>query len=53
MAIDDARSATTRHVTADARFGADDRYCRHCREIALVFDPSAGRPRCRTCGELA
>ena len=29
-----------------------DRYCRHCTEIALVYDPSAGRARCRSCGEL-
>ncbi|WP_262175211.1 hypothetical protein [Haloarcula laminariae] len=30
-----------------------DRYCRHCSEIALAYDPSADRARCRSCGELA
>jgi len=30
-----------------------DRYCRHCSEIALVYDPSANQARCRSCGELA
>jgi|GEM_PF-1239158 ribosomal protein S27E len=30
-----------------------DRYCRQCTEIALAYDPSAGRARCRSCGELA
>ncbi len=32
---------------------ADDRYCTHCREIALAYDPSSDRARCRSCGELA
>lgn len=31
----------------------DDRYCRHCSEIALAYDPDASRARCRACGELA
>jgi len=31
----------------------EDRYCRHCTEIALAYDPSANKARCRSCGELA
>lgn len=31
----------------------DDRYCSHCSEIALAYDPDASRARCRSCGELA
>ena len=31
----------------------DDRYCRHCGEIALAYDPDASSARCRSCGELA
>jgi len=29
-----------------------DRYCRHCNDVALAYDPSADRPRCRSCGKL-
>jgi hypothetical protein len=29
-----------------------DRWCRHCSEVALVFDTETGRSRCRACGEL-
>ncbi|MBX0350114.1 hypothetical protein [Haloarcula pellucida] len=54
MELSNGQTATTRHETTDdAQFGIEDRYCRYCREIALAFDPAAGRPRCRTCGELA
>ncbi|WP_254273377.1 hypothetical protein [Haloarcula marina] len=46
---------TVSSVDADAHplHSTDDRYCKHCHEIALAFDPGAERPRCRTCGELA
>jgi ribosomal protein S27E len=30
-----------------------DRHCPNCRDVALAFDPAAGRARCRSCGELA
>jgi hypothetical protein len=32
---------------------SEDRYCHHCREIALAYDPASDRARCRACGELA
>jgi ribosomal protein S27E len=29
-----------------------DRYCRNCNDVALAYDPTAERPRCRSCGKL-
>lgn len=29
-----------------------DRRCRHCHDVALVYDVVAEGARCRTCGEL-
>lgn len=29
-----------------------DRRCRHCHDVALVYDVVAEMARCRTCGEL-
>lgn len=29
-----------------------DRHCRHCDEVALVYDTDADAARCRACGEL-
>ncbi|WP_161625174.1 hypothetical protein [Halosimplex carlsbadense] len=41
------RSATPR---LSFRAGSD-RGCPHCGDVALAFDPSADRARCRSCGE--
>jgi hypothetical protein len=38
---------------ASPRRMTEDRYCHHCREIALAYDPASDRARCRSCGELA
>ncbi|QLH80262.1 hypothetical protein [Halosimplex pelagicum] len=43
------RSATPR---LSFRAGSD-RGCPHCGDVALAFDPSADRARCRSCGEAA
>lgn len=32
--------------------GRSDRYCRHCNDVALAYDPNSERPRCRSCGKL-
>ena len=58
MAVNESHTVES---TAPATAGAaeasptmtSDRYCRHCTEIALAYDPSADRARCRACGELA
>jgi len=44
------RAETTGGLTGGL---SDDRYCHHCRKIALAYDPTAGQARCRSCGELA
>jgi len=46
MAVNESHAADTALMTSD-------RYCRHCCEIALAYDPAAGTARCRACGELA
>jgi len=55
MAVNESRfvESTAPSTGSDAPTMTSDRYCRHCTEIALAFDPSAGRARCRSCGELA
>ncbi|MBV0924037.1 hypothetical protein KTS45_07450 [Halomicroarcula limicola] len=55
MDLPDATPGSERHLDTDSHRSArdGDRYCRHCREIALAFDPHADRARCRACGELA
>jgi len=55
MAVHESRTVestvpATAHETPTM---TSDRYCRHCTEIALAYDPSADRARCRACGELA
>ena len=55
MLINGSPNSSEVYVESDAgyRLYDDDRYCHHCREVALVFDPAAKRARCRSCGELA
>jgi len=55
MAVNESQFAesTAPSTGSDAPTMTSDRYCRHCTEIALAYDPSAGRARCRSCGELA
>ncbi|MBX0295247.1 hypothetical protein [Haloarcula nitratireducens] len=55
MDLPDATPGSELRLDADDRRSArdGDRYCRHCQEIALAFDPRANRARCRACGELA
>ena len=53
MAADGSRTTAEPHVESMPAMYGDDRCCRNCREAALAFDPSAGRARCRSCGELA
>jgi hypothetical protein len=50
MAVND--SHTTEPIAGMEPGGLDDRYCRHCGEIALAYDLTAGKPRCRACNEL-
>ncbi|WP_424004917.1 hypothetical protein ACOZ4I_18625 (plasmid) [Haloarcula salina] len=53
MAIHDSTAPTTGGVSdARSHHTGADRYCHHCNEVALAFDPAAERPRCRTCGKL-
>jgi len=55
MAVNESRTAesTVPSTAPDTPTMTSDRYCRHCSEIALVYDPSANQARCRSCGELA
>jgi hypothetical protein len=55
MAVNDSHTASLTVGNESGGSGAltDDRYCRACSEIALAYDPSANRARCRSCGELA
>jgi len=55
MAVNESRFAesTAPSTGSEAPTMTSDRYCRHCTEIALAYDPSADRARCRSCGELA
>jgi hypothetical protein len=54
MAVNDSKSAAAvgGGPSSEARM-TGDRYCRHCSEIALAYDPAVDGPRCRSCGELA
>ena len=51
MAVNESHAAAS--TIADSPTMTSDRYCRHCTDIALAYDPSAGRARCRSCGKLA
>jgi hypothetical protein len=51
MAVDDLRTTSMGGVGVASAL-TDDRYCGHCGEIALAYDPDAGRPRCRCCDQL-
>jgi ribosomal protein S27E len=51
MAVNESRTVESTAPAAPTM--TSDRYCRHCSEIALAYDPSAGQARCRSCGELA
>jgi hypothetical protein len=51
MAVNESHAVAP--TTTDTAPMTSDRYCRHCREIALVYDPDESRGRCRSCGELA
>ena len=55
MAVNESHfvESTTPSTATDTLTMTSDRYCRHCTEIALAYDPSANRARCRSCGELA
>jgi len=56
MSVNQSHDGEARAFEAADNLGgglSDDRYCHHCREIALAYDPTAGRARCRSCGELA
>ena len=55
MAVNESRGVESTIPSAGLETAemTSDRYCRHCTEIALAYDPSAGRARCRSCGELA
>ena len=54
MAVNEFNMTSTAGAgTESASLLTDDRYCRHCSEIALAYDPDASRARCRSCGELA
>lgn len=55
MAVNESRTveSTVPATTHETPTMTSDRYCRHCTEIALAYDPSASRARCRSCGELA
>jgi len=55
MAVNESRTAesTALSTASDSPTMTSDRYCRHCTEIALAYDPSASQARCRACGELA
>jgi len=54
MAVNNSHTAVAIASTESVESGmTDDRYCRHCREIALAFDPAVNQARCRSCGELA
>ena len=52
MAVND--SLTTSATASGSSFQmTEDRYCPHCTEISLAYDPAASQPRCRACGRLA
>ena len=55
MAVNESHfvESTAPSTATDTPTMTSDRYCRHCTEIALAYDPSADRARCRSCGELA
>ncbi|MFC6756335.1 MULTISPECIES: hypothetical protein [Haloarcula] len=55
MAVNESRTveSTVPSAGPDTSAMTSDRYCRHCTEIALAYDPAANRARCRSCGELA
>jgi len=56
MSVNQSHDEVGRGVAATDDLGgglSEDRYCHHCREIALAYDPTAGGARCRSCGELA
>jgi len=55
MAVNEFKTTSTAGAGAESASLqlTDDRYCRHCSEIALAYDPDASRARCRSCGELA
>jgi len=55
MAVNESRTveSTAPATGHEAPTMTSDRYCRHCSEIALAYDPSASQARCRSCGELA
>jgi hypothetical protein len=55
MAVNESHAveSTTLSAATETAEMSSDRYCRYCREIALAYDPSANRARCRSCGELA
>ena len=55
MAVNESRTVESIAPSAghETPTMTSDRYCRHCTEIALAYDPSANRARCRSCGELA
>ncbi|MBX0286409.1 hypothetical protein [Haloarcula salinisoli] len=55
MAVNESHTveSTVPPTAPDTPTMTSDRYCRHCSEIALAYDPAANRARCRSCGELA
>ena len=55
MAVNDSGNveSTAPATGHEAPTMTSDRYCRHCSEIALAYDPAASQARCRSCGELA
>ena len=56
MSVNQSHSNIAQPTEAADNLGgglSDDRYCHHCRKIALAYDPTAGQARCRSCGELA
>ncbi|MDS0260705.1 hypothetical protein NDI56_14960 [Haloarcula sp. S1CR25-12] len=53
MAVNESHTMSAGVADTGSAEMTSDRYCRHCAEIALVYDTTASRARCRSCGELA
>jgi len=51
MAVHESRTAAP--TVTNTPEMTSDRYCRHCSEIALAYDPASDQARCRSCGELS
>jgi len=53
MAVNESHTLSAGVADAGPIEMTSDRYCRHCSEIALAYDPASDRARCRSCGELS